>query len=125
MPGDAIADLGRRLQELDRWFIIEKLDAAENDTPEKPLKPSGGVDPIVRAMILYQARGRCARCRRSIQKNGITLVVQRRQLWRKGSSDDPHDFWAICEECSSALCRFRRRTGYRARPKHCRASPVR
>lgn len=120
VPECALADLHRRLQELDRWFIIDKLVAAENDPPEKPLAPRESIDPLLRAMILYRARGRCARCRRSIQKDGVTLTVQRKQFLRQGQSDDPRHFWAICEGCSSSLYQSRTGTGYGARPKHCR-----
>lgn len=126
VPAHALADLRRRLEELDDWFIIERLVGAESAAfkEECGQQAEALVKPLLRANVLYRARGRCGRCRKSVQAHGVTLLVRRKDPRRDGG-EDPHDFWAICEECSCAVTHLGSRTRRGLRLRRCRTQAAR
>lgn len=109
-----IGNIGRRIRELDTWFLIETRDG--DKTQHSP------VTGRLRVEVLYWARGRCQRCSRSIEEDGIALRVQHKNPANPRFSEDRDDFWAICEQCSCALLRCGTRTSTRPRPKCCGAA---
>ena len=120
--------LDRRIKELDKWFIIEKSVIVQDalckrrHTRKKEL-----TSQILRAHVLYAARGRCQRCGKTIQADSITLVVKLKNKRDRIDIDEREDYWAICEECSARNRAHRVRpktTGARPRFKCCRMSPI-
>ena len=117
----ALSDLRGRIQELDDWFIIERLVGVEAAESKRQRAWNGDavVELQLRAAVLYRARARCGRCRRSVEAHGVTLLVRPKDSRLNFETRDPDDFWAICEECCSALTHLRRRTRSGSRPKCC------
>jgi hypothetical protein len=119
VPAHALSDLHDRIQELDDWFTIERLSGGEAPAVEEECsrQADASVEPLLRATVLHRARGRCGRCRRSIRRHGITLLVRRNDSRHIRETRDARDFWAICEDCFSLLSDLRHRPCYGSRPK--------
>ena len=101
IPPEDLGHLGRRIRELDKWFIIGRTRVTQASGSNKPvIHGEGQITETLRAEVLYGARGRCEHCGKTIQKDGITLVVDRG--CPEGHTDCRDDLWAICEECSAA-----------------------
>ncbi|HEV8711972.1 MAG TPA: HNH endonuclease [Candidatus Binatia bacterium] len=96
---------GRRRRELHSYYRIEKkrvgnktvyifrgaLEAPRDTVP---------IDAKTRALVLHAAHGRCGMCGRTIDKHGITLVVDHKIPREWGGKTEPINLWAICEECN-------------------------
>lgn len=121
-------NLDRRISELDEWFIVEKSEIAQDAlrktqrTRKKELSRQ-----VLRARVLYAARGRCQRCGKTIEAHHVTLVVE---IWKKRDRigiNDWENYWAICEDCSAGKRKHDVRpmvTGARPRFKCCRMSKI-
>jgi hypothetical protein len=120
--------LDRRIKELDKWFIIEKSEIAQEDLREmRQNRNKELTSQILRARVLYAARGRCQRCGKRIQVDNITLVVELKNKSDRTDIDEREDYWAICEECCAGNRAHRVHpitTGARPRFKCCRMSPI-
>src|SRR5437660_410735 len=106
--------LDRRKRDLKKWFVIEKLkstvtaEGKERKTilykfrgERTNVVDEGGVNQKIRAKVLRDARGRCLMCGRTIEKHGITLVVDHRIPRDWGGGNERENLWAICEDCNS------------------------
>jgi 5-methylcytosine-specific restriction endonuclease McrA len=97
--------LGRRIAELDEWFVIERVTPQQAPQGEEPRLVAGGnqISRELRAQVLYAARGRCQMCGRTIEVHRITLAVQHKKLRDWDRTDDRENLWAICEECDAGM----------------------
>lgn len=100
------AQLDRRRRELRNWYEIEKkrvgaetlyVFRGERTTPAE----TGGVGLRKRAAILAAAHGRCQMCGKTVERHGITLVVDHKIPRDWGGTNDDDNLWAICEECNA------------------------
>jgi len=105
-----LRNLDSLIRELYEWFIIEKSVIAQNAL-RKTLRArkQGLMSQILRARVLYTARGRCQRCGKTFKTHGINLAVERKRKRDPVGIDDGEDYWAICEEC---------RAGRKSSPPH-------
>jgi 5-methylcytosine-specific restriction endonuclease McrA len=100
------AQLDRRRRELRKWYRIEKKRAGAETLyifRGKLAKPveSTGISLRKRAAILAVAHGRCQMCGRTVERHGITLVVDHKIPRDWGGTDDEQNLWAICEDCNA------------------------
>jgi len=106
--------LDRRKRDLKKWFVIEKLTSTVTEEGKKRkivlyryngervnVTDEGAINLKTRAEILREARGRCGMCGKTIEKHGITLVVDHRIPRDWGGSNEQENLWAICEECNA------------------------
>ena len=100
------AQLDRRRRDLYKFHIIEKIGAA-NDVRyvykgerAEPLT-TGAINIRVRAEVIHRAHGRCGMCGKTIEADGISLVVDHKipQTW--GGTDNVSNLWAICRDCNA------------------------
>ena len=98
------AQLDRRRRELRYWYDIEKttsggqtlyLMRGERTMPIE----TGGISLRKKAAILGAARGRCQMCGKTIERHGITLVVDHKIPRDWGGTNDKENLWAICKDC--------------------------
>jgi hypothetical protein len=126
-PGD-LGQIARRIRELDKWFIIEKMMIAQTAVGDtRVMGDEGQITETLRAGVLYRARGRCQRCGKTIKTDSIALVVRRRRAKYWGDDYNHDNLWAICEECNAGKkSHFVRPmiTGARPRFKSCRMSTI-
>jgi hypothetical protein len=118
-PGD-LNHLGRRIAELDEWFVIEKVTAqqASEGKERRLMEESTRIGLGLRAQVLYTAHGCCQLCRRTIETHAITLVVAHKEPSDRGATNDCEDLWAICERCNGArTVTLHRAEGAGARPR--------
>jgi transcriptional regulator with XRE-family HTH domain len=100
------AQLDRRRRELRRWYRIEKKRVGTETIYifagrlAKPLE-STGIGLRKRAAILAAAHGRCQMCGKTVERHGITLVVDHKIPRDWGGTNDDDNLWAICEECNA------------------------
>lgn len=104
--------LDRRKRDLRKWFAIRTfrgqtpegkrvtLYAYEGNLDESEITAGGKISKRIRARILHAAHGRCQMCGRTIDRHGITLVVDHKKPLNWGGTDDPENLWAICEDCN-------------------------
>ena len=106
--------LDRRKRDLKKWFIIKKSKATVivdgkrrsvflyNFVGEKTnVTDEGQVSNKTRAEVIHQSRGRCEMCGRTVEKHGVTLVVDHKKPRDWGGTNDRENLWAICEECNA------------------------
>jgi hypothetical protein len=112
-PGEQ-THLDRRKRDLKKWFLIEKDEAAivvKGKNRKVTLYKYAGVRRKVvdegqislkeRAEVIHGAHGRCQMCGKSVEKHGITLVVDHKKPRDWSGTNDRDNLWAICEECNS------------------------
>ncbi len=120
--------LQRRITELGQWFIIEKTATAETSGSNKRfIADKGQIGLTARAEALYAARGRCQRCGKSIETDGITLVVNSRWPTHLVDTEYSNDLWAVCERCGAGKTTDRvrpARIGARSGSRCCRMSTI-
>jgi hypothetical protein len=105
--------LDRRKRDLKKWFVIEKTKTTISVEGKKRIvvlykckgeKPAvtdeGQISQKLRAHIIHSAHGRCQMCGKTVEKHGITLVVDHKKPRDWGGTNDPENLWAICEECN-------------------------
>jgi hypothetical protein len=106
--------LDRRKRDLKKWFVIEKKSAVQEALGKRQkiflyifagereqITDEGGVNPRERAAVIRAAHGQCQMCGQTVQKHGITLVVDHKKPRDWGGSNDRENLWAICEECNA------------------------
>jgi len=111
--------LDRRKRDLKNWFVIEKLKTTHLVNGQKrtvvlyryigeraAVTDEGQVNQRVRAEVIRSAHGQCRMCGQTIEKHGITLVVDHRKPREWGGSNDRDNLWAICEDCNAGKKAF-------------------
>lgn len=110
-PSD-LRNLHRRINELNKWFIIDKIVVEQTGPGGLPVvSDEWEITPELRAEVLYQARGHCQKCGRTIKTDGVTLVITRKRPMSLSAAIGRENLWAICEHC------YRRKNLY-SRPPH-------
>lgn len=102
---DEMAQFGRRRRDLYRTHNIAKRRVGEKTVyvymgPRAAPLNSAQVDLKTRALVLRAAHGRCGMCGRTIEKHGVSLVVDHRLPRDWGGGNEPENLWAICEACN-------------------------
>lgn len=96
---------GRRRRDLHYYYRINKKRIGTKTVyiyvgpREEPLD-AAPIDLKTRALVLHAAHGRCGMCGRTVEKHGITLVVDHKIPRQWGGKTEPDNLWAICEECN-------------------------
>ena len=111
--------LDRRKRDLKKWFLIGKTKQVLEVGGKKRLitlykylgkKPvivdPGEISLRVRAEVIHAAHGRCQMCGRTVERHGVTLVVDHKKPRDWGGSNDRDNLWAICDECNSGKKAF-------------------
>src|ERR1700730_2849649 len=106
--------LDRRKRDLKKWYIIEKSTTAilvegkrrnvvlyRYRGERTDVTDEGQIGQKLRAQIIHAAHGRCQMCGKTIEKHGITLVVDHKKARDWGGTNDAENLWAICEECNA------------------------
>lgn len=106
--------LDRRKRDLKKWFIIEKTkttliveDKKRNVVlykfkgEKRDTTDEGQISQKLRAEVIHAAHGCCKMCGRTIERHGITLVVDHKRPRDWGGTNDRENLWAICEECNA------------------------
>jgi hypothetical protein len=103
--------LGRRIDELDEWFVVDRMSVTEAAQDKEPqlIAEQGKIRRELRAQVLYAAHGRCQMCGRTIEVHGIALAVEHKELRDWDRTDDRENLWAICEECDAGRAAALRR----------------
>ena len=112
-PGEQ-THLDRRKRDLKKWFVIKKEPArvlvngvARTVTLYKyaglrrKILDEGQVNSKTRAEVIHSAHGCCQMCGRSIERHGVTLVVDHKKPRDWDGTNDRDNLWAICEECNA------------------------
>jgi 5-methylcytosine-specific restriction endonuclease McrA len=105
IPPEEQAQFGRRRRDLHKFFHIDK----KQDGPktlyilrgpkEQPLD-ADPITPSLRIAALHSAQTRCQMCGKTIQRHGITLVIDHRLPRDWGGKTVTENLWAICEQCN-------------------------
>jgi 5-methylcytosine-specific restriction endonuclease McrA len=111
--------LDRRKRDLKKWFVIKKTVSTQNVGgserkvtlysyvgKKKYVADEGQINQKRRADVIRAAHGRCQMCGRTIERHGVTLVVDHRKPRDWGGSNDRENLWAICEECNAGKKSF-------------------
>ncbi len=111
--------LDRRKRDLKKWFSIEKTKAVQEVEGYKKsvilykyigekqeVADEGQISLKLRANVVHAAHGRCQMCGRTIDKHGISLVVDHKKPRDWGGKNDRENLWAICEECNAGKKAF-------------------
>jgi len=104
--GEQQSQFGRRRRYLTDWFIIEKRRQGKDTLyvykgeRETPLTNSD-FSQKTRAEVLHDAHGRCGMCGRTIEKHGVTLVIDHKIPRNWGGTGVRENLWAICDECNA------------------------
>ena len=106
--------LDRRKRDLPKWFVIQKssrkqLVNGKNRTvalykyvsDRINIIDEGAVGQKLRAEVIHAAHGRCQMCGRTIETQGIVLVVDHKTPRDWGGSNERANLWAICQECNA------------------------
>ncbi|MGA3136026.1 MAG: HNH endonuclease signature motif containing protein [Terracidiphilus sp.] len=106
--------LDRRKRDLKKWFIIRKKPSSATVNGkkrtvvlyqyvgEKPrVTDEGQINQKLRAEVIHGAHGRCQMCGRTVEQDGVKLVVDHKKPRDWGGTNDRDNLWAICEECNS------------------------
>jgi 5-methylcytosine-specific restriction endonuclease McrA len=105
--------LDRRKRDLKKWFVIRKIKRSElidgrmrtvflytYEGERTDVTDEGSISDKDRAQVLHTSHGRCGMCGRTIERDGITLVVDHRIPRDWGGSNEVENLWAICEQCN-------------------------
>ncbi len=111
--------LDRRKRDLKKWFVIQKTKATQEIHGKKrtvvlymyagkrtSVTDPGQIDIKIRAEVIRAAHSRCQMCGRTVQKHGVTLVVDHKKPRDWGGLNDRENLWAICEECNAGKKAF-------------------
>jgi hypothetical protein len=110
---DEHAHLDKRKRDLKQWFVIEKRRTTVLINGKKqPLhlykyvgdksesKDEGAVSEKLRAEVIHAAHQRCQMCGETVDRHGISLVVDHKKPRDWGGTNDRDNLWAICERCN-------------------------
>jgi hypothetical protein len=112
LPPEEQTHLDRRKRDLKKWFVIEKVEFGQDGTRLKtPLyryirdQPAvldeGNVSGRVRAAVLQAAHGRCKMCGKTVDEDGVKLVVDHKKPRDWGGTNERENLQALCEQCNS------------------------
>lgn len=102
---DEQIQFGRRRRQLYDYYQIDQkrigrktvyIYRGELETP----RDGTPIDLKTRALVLHAAHGRCGMCGQTIEKHGITLVIDHKIPREWGGKTEPDNLWAICKECN-------------------------
>jgi len=100
IPRKDLCDLAQRISELDNWFLIESRTTTwPIEHGSQLVRDAEQIVQVLRAAVLFSARGRCQSCRKTIRTDNITLVVRRKGPGKLEDVVDRDNLWAICEDC--------------------------
>jgi hypothetical protein len=105
IPSEKQGQFGRRRRELHYYYRIEREQVGNKTVYiyrgrlEKP-RDIAPIDAKTRALVLHAAHNRCGMCGQTIEKHGITLVVDHKTPREWGGKTEPDNLWALCEECN-------------------------
>jgi 5-methylcytosine-specific restriction endonuclease McrA len=114
LRSDEQTHLDRRKRDLKKWFLIatssktqivngkkRKVTTYKYVSDREHILDEGGVNQKLRAEVIHAAHGRCQMCGRTIEKQGIVLVVDHKTPRDWGGANDRSNLWAICKECNA------------------------
>ena len=106
IPADEQSQLDRRRRELRTWFVINRVRDGSTvryiyGGPRTEPAPSGQLSQRIRAQLIHSARGRCSMCGRTIERHGISLIVDHKIPRAWGGSDSVENLWVVCEDCNA------------------------
>ena len=96
---------GRRRRDLHYYHHISKKRIGKKvvyiyvGPREQPLDGTP-INLKLKAQAFHAAHGRCGMCGRTIEKHGVTLVVDHKIPREWGGKTQSNNLWAICEECN-------------------------
>jgi len=106
--------LDRRKRDLKKWFLIARMKTYQEIEGKKRavvlykylgersrVTDEGQISLKLRAEVIHSAHGRCQMCGRTVEKHGITLVVDHKMPRDWGGTNDRENLAAICEDCNS------------------------
>lgn len=106
--------LDRRKRDLKKWFFIETRSATQTlDGKERKVvlykyvgrkihvEDQGQVSQKLRAQVIHSAHGQCQMCGQTVEKHGVTLVVDHKKPRDWGGTNERENLWAICETCNA------------------------
>jgi hypothetical protein len=106
--------LDRRKRDLKKWFVIEKAKGTQEIDGKtisvvlykllgvrRDVTDEGQINQKLRASVIHAAHGRCQMCGETIERHGITLVVDHKKPRDWGGTNDRQNLRAICEKCNS------------------------
>lgn len=108
---DQQSQLDRRRRQLYSHYEIQKNGTGQETRyvyvrdRVRPLD-TANISEKDRFRALYEARGRCGVCGQTVEKHGITLVVDHRIPRDWGGKTEPDNLWAICEPCNRGKKNF-------------------
>jgi 5-methylcytosine-specific restriction endonuclease McrA len=106
--------LDRRKRDLKKWFNISKR-ITEREVggftrkvtlytylgDREAVIDEGQISVKLRAEIIHAAHQRCQMCGQTIEKHGITLVVDHMVPREWGGGNNKENLWGVCEACNS------------------------
>jgi 5-methylcytosine-specific restriction endonuclease McrA len=105
--------LDKRMRELPRWFKIKKTRAVASvgnkrqsvvvyayDGERETITDEGQISQKLQYEVIHAAHGRCQECGKTIDKHGITLVVDHKKPRDWGGTNDRENLQALCEGCN-------------------------
>jgi hypothetical protein len=111
--------LDRRKRDLKKWFVIHKMTTTQEVAGKtrrvvlykyagvrRRVTDEGQISQKTRAEVIHAAHGRCQMCGKTIEKHGITLVVDHKKPRDWGGTNDRGNLWAICEDCNAGKKAF-------------------
>jgi 5-methylcytosine-specific restriction endonuclease McrA len=105
LPSEEQVQFGRRRRDLHYYHRIAKKRIGRKvvyiyvGPREQPLD-AAPISSRLKALAFHAAHGRCRMCGRTIEKHGITLVVDHKIPREWGGKTEESNLWAICEECN-------------------------
>lgn len=112
-PGDQ-THLDRRKRDLKKWFLIGKRIELQTTGGSSRrvtvyqylgdrghVTDEGDISQRVRAQVIHSAHQTCQMCGRTIERHGVTLVVDHKLPRDWGGTNEEENLWAICEECNA------------------------
>ena len=105
IPPEKQIQFGRRRRDLHYYYRIYKKQIGRKTVyvyggPLEVPRDATPTDAKTRALVLHAAHRRCGMCGRTIEKHGITLVVDHKIPREWGGKTVPENLWAVCEECN-------------------------
>jgi len=111
--------LDRRKRDLKKWFVIEKIKSSQLVAgktvaitlyrcrgKKRQVTDEGQISQRLHAEVIHSAHGRCQMCGKTIERDGITLVVDHKKPRDWGGTNDRENLWAVCVECNAGKKAF-------------------